>query len=833
MIETSILAWLKFAGLIGIATFAGVSLARLMRWNSPASEAGFVWATGVVLSPFLAGIAAVLALLLFPQGNPDTHLLFTGILLTITACLYRAGTKPLPCSKPVSDWIMRLLQLLLLVWLAALFCNSVFLPLTQNDPLEYATVGRLLYQARTLDIYPVLDTVNNPSGFFGPWTHPPLYVSLIYLTSAIQGHANAPGLMRLIAPWFLLCSTMGVVALARLQKSSFSLLAGILFVSTPMLFLGADSAQIDPLPTNAIVLLMLMLTGLNQRGIALGCWLGLALGLGMWTHSQAILLIPMLAAALLLLRGLLQWRQALLEFAVALGMAMLIAGYPYWKNLLIFGSPISDNPAVFALKSLDWQGYFRYARGLNTGPALVQYGIFKGWFVPEAYGLNFWLMTLGAILLVWRTGIKKSGEGLLHGIAQYTPEMTMLWLALGLVLTYLAGVVLSVLAGIDLMVRNERYLLIIMPAVALCASYGISGLVQKEDGPVNWYSPSIKRRRTILLAAIGGFFALAQLAAVGYYYNWRSISTSSQLPVTASENRLERILNMTSAFDLMARMPDLVPAQALVLTMRPADMYYSGRKMVSYLDPAMLPVYLEKSAAAVHKHLKALGINYVHSVDYTLPPMSNSFIQDVLASPELSTMKYSSGMYQLYSLDDSGLREGTTVNITPGFIPWTTGYKVHFVPDKYLPLLGLNAKTLDNNASIVSSQRLFNRDYSVLTQSGLDAHNQQKQLQSLTPVNPDSEYVVKLTIKGRGFVRLWITQLDADGMAIKAQGSGVSPYMRMGELSLSERYPQQRFLRRFKTLAGAKYVRFGIEQQGQSQVQIVQASLVSLTRSTS
>jgi len=830
MIETSLYAWIGFFGLIGLASMAGIALARLMPWKPAGAEAGFVLATGIVLSPLLAGIASVLALLLLPGSYSSWHLVFVGLFLVSLSLLNFTRQNNPPRVKQASDWITRLLQGLLILWFLALFCNSVFLPLTQNDPLEYATVGRLIYQSKSLAIYPVLDTVNNASGFFGPWTHPPLYVSMIYLVSAIQGHASAPGLMHLIAPWFLLCSTVGVVALARLQTSSFKLIAGILFVSTPMLFLGADSAQIDPLPTSAVVLLMLMLVGLQQQKLT-GCWLGLALGLGLWTHSQAVLFIPILGVALLFLRGLKGWRQALLEFATACGVALLIAAYPYWNNFLIFGSPISDNPAVFALPKLDWSGYFRYARGLNTGPAVIQYGVLKGWFSFEAYALNFWLMTIGVVFLIARTGMKKILTGVKNGFAEFTPDMTMLWLSLGIILTYLGGVVVSVLAGIDLMIRNERYLLVIMPAVVLIASYGVSELAMKGGVILsNWqHARQQSRTRFVLVALAGAFFALAQLATVGWYYHWRSVSAAQRSSTIAQvQPRLQRILNNISAFEMIGHVASKVPEQSLILSMRPADMYYADRKMVSYLDPAMLPVYLENSIDGTLARLKGLGVQYVHSVDYTLPPMSNSFIQNILASPQLSTLEYSAGMFQLYSLKDSGLREGPAVNITPGVLPWTKTTTVHFLGNRLLNHLGMVPELVTDNSPSVSDFSLFNRDYSVLTQLGIDSSNFTKQSASYIKVDSNSEYVLKITIKGQGFVRIWMTQFNTCGYVLFASGGKTDNSLRMGELSLSERYPEQVFLRRFKPQHAARYVRIGVEQLGQSQMQIVQATLVKL-----
>ena len=50
-----------------------------------------------------------------------------------------------------------LLSGLLVLWLVLLLINSIFIPLMQNDPLEYATVARLLYETRELGSYPAIN----------------------------------------------------------------------------------------------------------------------------------------------------------------------------------------------------------------------------------------------------------------------------------------------------------------------------------------------------------------------------------------------------------------------------------------------------------------------------------------------------------------------------------------------------------------------------------------------------------------------------------------------------------------------------------------------------
>lgn len=903
MIESSLIAWLFFIGLVGLSTFSGVILSSCMPWKKSALQANCSLATGILLGPLLTGLSAVVALLVLPQAQSLYHILFVValLLLIVLGCYCKINHDNLHISlhRQSYDAGTLLMIFFLCLWIFALAINTIFLPLMQNDALEYATVGRLLYESKTLNIYPVLDPANS-AGFYGPWTHPPLYVALLYLAAAIQGHAHAPGLMRLIAPWFLIVSTVGVIALGALKSLRLGLLSGILFISTPLLFLGADSALIDALPTSGIVLLMLVMVGLSQsrsssntdslqfdleeqarstidlppiqnanaltrlHGVQLGAWLGLALGLSLWTHSQAILFIPLLVVGLFLLRGLLRWRQVFVEWASALVVALMIAGLPYYHNVMIFGSPISDNPVVFALKELDWQGYFRFARGLDTWQSIIQYGVFKGWFSLEAYGLDFWLMTIGLIALFKKYSWKQISQMLRSGVDEYPIGRTVLLFSAGWILTYLSGVVLSVILGTDLMIRNERYMLVIIPAVVLCGGFGVSQFANSLNVAQESQNQTRVTVKGVLFYIIGILLLVMQLVVVGWYYRWRNVSVdapqqvcqegkcvfyrtlpsiynerlntrTSQINIsselqkqnTNTAPRLSNILSNYSAFNVMQILSKIIADDSLVLSMRPADMYYSNKKMVSYLDPRLLPVYLASSVEIARKELALIGVQYIHIVDYSLPPLFNSLIQNMIANPKLSRLIYSAGMFQVYALQDSGLKKDKSWDLTPGTVPWTKTVEIRFGSRKNLLQLGIMNQNVKHHEMSSTSFPIFHRDYSTMVCLG-SVRNHMVQPDSLFKLEETTEYLIQLNLIGHGFVRTWITQYDGKGKPIYEDRLSHEKRVRMGELALTEQYPKRSFLRRFRPFKNAKFAQICLEHMGRSSVTINRATLTRL-----
>ena len=240
---------------------AGLALVRFVPWSDAARQAGIPRTFAFAIAPFLLGMLAVLALGVFRGASHAFHLgvVFVGLLLLCSTVVFsrplpkleRPGT-PLPIG--LWEWVF---GGLLAVWVVLLIVDTLFMPLMQNDALEYATVGRLLYELRDLFAYPAIDPMAGRSGFYGPWTHPPLYPALIYIPMSFKGMLTSPGLMRLISPWCALAATAVVSRHGTAGKQSRrNVSAAVIFLSTPLFFLGVGSALIDALPILGMTLVL-------------------------------------------------------------------------------------------------------------------------------------------------------------------------------------------------------------------------------------------------------------------------------------------------------------------------------------------------------------------------------------------------------------------------------------------------------------------------------------------------------------------------------------------------------------------------------------------------
>lgn len=873
MLVASAFELFKMITALAVASAAGLSLVRFVPWTNAARRTGVPAAAGLVAGPFLLGLAAVVSLSAFGGASHGVHLTTILVLLLGIVVAGQLRNAPLVGERSGLPWPFaeRALAGLLIVWFIGLVGNAVLLPLAQNDSLEYALVGRTLWEVRDLSAYPALDPAAGRSGFYGPWTHPPLYVALIYVANALQGHADYPGALRLIAPWVATVSTLLVVTLGSQWSRFVGLLAGLIFLSVPLFFLGADSALIDALPVAGLTLVIAALVAVQTSPRNHAVVVGLVVGLALWTHSQAVLFLPLALAGWFWRDGWKAWKQTVtVSLWIAL-CATLVGIWPYLKNVWLYGSLIRDNAAVWEIDPTGWREYFSLSRGLSSWPEIVQYGVFKGWFSLEAYSFAFWWMILGWIAL-WR--------GCLSTAKALDPLARV---AAGVVGCYLAGVVVSVLLGLDLMIKNERYLLVLIPMVALFGALGIAWLFElgRRLPPVQ-----------AVLARLGLFVVLglalfSQLGAITFY-RWRhflygerpliirpeekpqmeaylkqrsisfdlrerhgreffAVEKGPEIWIGEMNVELEAKLLRIGSFELINQIDRVTPPDAVVLALRPADMFYAHRRMISYLDPRLIPFYQANDAEAARESLVQLGVGFIQAPDYSFPAIYNTRLQELLARPDLTRLIAALDGNQLYAVNPLPAAERAPlerVDISPATLPWIATTDMVLGGRK-----SLWSRTLTHSVALgeqdlfgAAALPFFQRDYRTVLLSGLSDRKTAEPLQSNIVAFPNAEYRLTLQAEGHAFLRIFIQQLDQQGEPLRhgpwsastSLGGAAAPgFALIGEVPVSKVSSPRQFVRRFQTYPDARYLRVGIEYKGASHVRLSRATLERLSHSSS
>lgn len=813
MMGLSCMEWVGIVAQILMATIAAFSLSRFIPWSCASYQARLPFFFNGALAPLILGISVIGVIAILPGATHQTHILATNILLMGLILIGRLARKPShfqPSSAPY-HWYDRVLIFLLFFWILSLFHDVIFLPLTKNDALEYASVGKILFEKRTLLAYPVLDSTNNNSGFYGPWTHPPLYVALIYFANILQGTADLPLLMRIISPWFTLGATGIVYALGRIQNKTIGLLSALLFLSCPLNFLGSSSSLIDPLPILGMALILASLVGITGPYWQKGLIQGLVLGLALWTHSEAILFIPLTLVAIFAFNGLKSLRQSLSQSAFLLISAFCVSFWPYLRNIKLFGSPIHDNPLIFKLPSLDWQGYFDLSRGIDTFLNKIQYGLFKGWFVIDAYSFLFWSMTVGILFYGLKLIREKNLCKVLCGDPSLLTERTYFTFFI-IILSYLGGVLVSIFLDIDLMIRNERYQLIIIPLVALFSGYGIHVLISQILG----IPSSLKKfsvQRIFALFVSWSFFAVMILQLAALKLNaWSSMELSfNKMPVSL-EDKLERI----PCFQAMTYLRDKTDAHALVLSMKPSDMFYAHRRMISYLDPQLVDFYGEKDVDKAYHLLLQQGVNYIHIPSYALPPFYNSALHDIVSNPQYAQLVFSSQGHQIFHIARPSQDKFCDYqSLAPGEVPWTK--KTNFIIGgrKAYWRLPTKSEILRNSPLDFS---IIPRENSIFLWSSVD-----NDLTTYIRVDGDREYRLTFNLIGKGFITFYLMELDKDGKIIGTYT--------LDEMPLNAQKNARDYHKRMVTSKEASFVRLGVETRGNSNFRIQKIALESLCHS--
>jgi hypothetical protein len=825
MINVEIFLWFQFLLLVVLSTLTSLGLSLLMPWSESAKKAHMHIAAGVLLAPFLIGILTVLVLFLLPRVAYTSHLYLIYTFLSIGALFYfirRSGLSIIVIKKKLvgDQLIQNLLKTIFIILILILLYYTINIPLIKNDPLEYAIVGREIFYARTLSIYPLLNAESNVSGFFAPWTHPPLYVSLIYLMSALQNHADTPGLMRLISPWFFLSSLYAMISLGRLYNNMFGLLCGLMFIGIPLLFFNSAGAHIDSLIAGGTTMLLLALIGLDKTHNSFPIFLGLVVGLSLWTHSLAIILIPFTIFAILLHFGFHGWSSAIKILFITTIVSFLLATGPYINNYLKFGKIISDNNKIFALPELAWSDYILYSRGISDFFGKIG-GLLNGWFSISSYGFIFWMGLAGCFIFLSQQRVEKRFAIIvISGLKQIHIRYYSLWLSIFLICTYFVGNIILISFGINNLIQNGRYILIIIPLICLLAAYFnycILRLIKNIFFILKKKYPSFKIIAILSICLI--FLLQTFLIIMNMVYNEKNfydslvydklLATLNNRPSKELNNSIkieDKILN-----NKLYKIIKSTPKDSVIFSMRPSEMYYADRKMMSYLDYRLVSFYQERDPLVAFRILKSLGVSHILMTSNTFPVFYNSGLKFILADPRFSRLVYNSNdtvqLYELRSSVQISQKKLKKIDLLQEPYIWTNNLFINI----------LNIFSLKINNEFYDKKSIENT-FAYFTVRKLVLNKITKNLQNNLLIEEPGEYIISLNLAGEGYVTLWMEK-----NSFFATGKTL-----LGDFALSPTKPKIEFLRRVKFEDKNTYFSLSIEHKG-SRIKIEKIILEQLS----
>jgi hypothetical protein len=258
--------------------------------------------------------------------------------------------------------------------------------------------------------------------------------------------------------------------------------------------------------------------------------------------------------------------------------------------------------------------------------------------------------------------------------------------------------------------------------------------------------------------------------------------------------------------------------------------------------------YLAKSTEEALAELHRLKVKFVQVPEYSLPPEYNSQIMEILSNPSMSQLLVSVGGNQVFRLFDEplawetgGKPYGSEVSFGAGSQPWTLDHLLVLGGRNGVVRVAIDSRPLPESGTSRLSRAwpAFRREISSVLVSGKSTFSSAKvdKEAEVIEVKSEQEYLVEFDLTGEAFAQFFLLQFDAGGAPVRPLSpldavtfSPLDFKQKMGEIPVSTQGTPRRFSRRFRTYAGARYIRFGIEHRGHTWLRVHQAKLVEIVR---
>ncbi|AZY47762.1 hypothetical protein C0J09_00440 [Bordetella avium] len=263
-------------------------------------------------------------------------------------------------------------------------------------------------------------------------------------------------------------------------------------------------------------------------------------------------------------------------------------------------------------------------------------------------------------------------------------------------------------------------------------------------------------------------------------------------------------------FGLVDYLSHLPPGET-VLALRPSDMYYAKQRMISYLDPRLIPFYEADSKQEGLRILRALGIRYVQGIAYSLPVDYHSVLKDILADPEMASVVISTGREMLYELAPAApMQFGPPEQVGPTVQTWSEGFALSLAPGVVV-MRDEHEMAADFSPSgpvypvFVRAQEFFQ-------------HND-----GFIKIDPDYEYLITFKVEGTGFGSLMAVEYK------EGRPPGDDPDRRVRlKVTLAQTHADndsQTVTVRLTPFAGVNEIELGLLQLGGSRLRVLEVSM--------
>ena len=306
----------------------------------------------LVVAPTGLAFCYGVLLRIFPMQSPNFY--FHLIWITLLALGLMSLREVLKIKSVIADisLINKIFIILGCMALAAIGHVNNKIPVYANDPLEYFTVARAIFEnQRLVGIYPLINE-EIASGFYAPWTHPPGFVLSIAWAFVVQGSADEAGVAKFINIFCLFALLSVVYAWSNGTKKQLGIIAGLFIAISPIIVGETFEHHVDVgrigLLTACLCLATVWLSSANTKFTVL---LGILIGLSIYLHSAGILIWALCAGLLIFIRDI-PTKTRFLHGSLLFLTSVCVVSPDLYTNYSNFGYIIGDRVDIWEIPEL-------------------------------------------------------------------------------------------------------------------------------------------------------------------------------------------------------------------------------------------------------------------------------------------------------------------------------------------------------------------------------------------------------------------------------------------------------------------------------------------------
>lgn len=495
------------------------------------------------------------------------------------------------------------------------------MPFFENDSIEYMAVAKNIFQQASLLGYPITTAAEN--GLFAPPSHPPAYHT--YIVWGYHWLGTESFLPARLLVLHCLVSTMALVAIAVPDRRPIAVTgAMILLIASPLYVTMIVGYHIDPLRLTAFMAAALAVARLIEKPTTTqAAFTGGLLGLAAFAHSIGILAIAFGGATWLLLGPPNRFRNLRIPLIVGM-VALLVGGLHYFRNLYLFGTPIHDSVPIWDMPEIDFYTDQRYRRDLMTATDRMAFGLFRSFTELPQFSLLFWLLIPGLWLVLrkWRE-------------AKPVSKVFAIWICCYFVM---AG--LTIQLGTDLVIKNARYTMTLVPLAAVLAAPPLAMALTRGL----W----LRTAATALLLILPGWMLLQSTARLSNLGGRVDLATiGERAPIYRANNRFP-------GAPLYRYIESHLKPGERTLVFRQADFTLYGKgPWLDNFDSAIEPLYRMTDVAEAHAWLRSRNIRFILLPNYHWPTYSRTVVSALIADQTLVDEIGNHRGYRLFALRDN------------------------------------------------------------------------------------------------------------------------------------------------------------------------------------